>query len=398
MRTLLFACLALLTSVPAVARDYAFRDTISREVLENYLSRSITMMDLLTGQGNFDDNLRMLAETGAKFAGRTVYVWGSERHLPERLATARRLARRVHAADAEMILQGAVFEIVTREVETLAVPEWVFAAFDLSAESRNFRYEAMLYPDGGGRNHWSRGASIPDVSQLEAQLWFFFLAASYIDAGCEAIHFGQLELVGRNDPDFRHWDTILSRVRRYAAANARRGMVLCDAHVPGGGPRRGERLLLDFHSFPLRIQEVPERPHEGVLEVGAHDSFYGRSRGGVAPSGWRSEHLPYLVEIDNWDASDRPGEPGVGWPWIWGYDEMSWFAHQDAAYRNAWLRYAWDWIREHDPNGFLQMPGSRCLHTPVDGRWWYWANTPSEAQPNGFGQEETIRAIWQEDN
>jgi pimeloyl-ACP methyl ester carboxylesterase len=53
-------------------RAYIFDRTISRKVLENYLSRAITMQNLLTGQGNFDDNLRMLKSIGAKYIGRSV--------------------------------------------------------------------------------------------------------------------------------------------------------------------------------------------------------------------------------------------------------------------------------------------------------------------------------------
>ncbi|MGM0485318.1 MAG: hypothetical protein ACQESR_00955 [Planctomycetota bacterium] len=200
--------------------------------------------------------------------------------------------------------------------------------------------------------------------------------------------------MNHRDPNSEHWDGILKRVREYAGEIARRHWVLCDAHVPSGGLLRGDRLLFDFHSFPLRIKEVPERPQEGILEVGFTDAIYGRSRGGVTPSGWRCQHLPYLVEIDNWGVSNQPGQPGVGGCWMWGYDEMSWFAHQPEAYRNQWLRYAWDWVREHDPAGYLQMPGSRILHAPVDGKHWYFANTPSDAVPNGFGQEKTIREIW----
>jgi len=83
--------------------------------------------------------------------------------------------------------------------------------------------------------------------------------------------------------------------------------------------------------------------------------------------------------------------------YIWGYDEICWFAHQPAEYRNFWLKYAWDWVRRHDPNGYLQMPGSRTLANPVGKKNWYWANTPSKAVPIGFGQEETIKAIWAED-
>jgi hypothetical protein len=43
------------------------------------------------------------------------------------------------------------------------------------------------------------------------------------------------------------------------------------------------------------------------------------------------------------------------------------------------------------------MPGSRVLHASVDGQHWYYANTRSKAVPQGFSQEETIKAIWSED-
>ena len=55
----------------AKPRDYRFDGTISREVLENYLSRAISMEGLLNGRGDLDDNIRMLKDTGAKFIGRS---------------------------------------------------------------------------------------------------------------------------------------------------------------------------------------------------------------------------------------------------------------------------------------------------------------------------------------
>lgn len=392
-------CLLPILLGPSIARaeDYRFDHTISPVVLKNYLARSITTLDLLTDQRHLADNVRMLRSTGAKFAGRAVYLWGHEADLPGRLDAARKNAPAIHKADPDIILQACIFEIVSRQVEQVAVPERAFHALGQPVEDRNFRYEDMLDTDGRGRNRWGPEASVPDISRLETKLWMYSLAGSYIDAGIEAIHFGQAEIMNGNDPHSEHWSQVLELVRAHAALHARRHMVLCDAHVPSGGLVREGRLLFDFHSFPLRIEEVPERPQEGVLRVGFVDSIYGRSRGGVTPSGWRCEHLPYLVEVDNWGASDRPGQPGVGGCWVWGYDEISWFAHQDRAYRNRWLRYAWKWVREHDPDGFLQMPGSRCLHSPVDGKGWYFANMPSEAVPDGFGQEETIREIWAAD-
>ena len=296
-----------------------------------------------------------------------------------------------------MILQACVFEIVTSQVEQVPVPDWAFAALGRPVEKRNFRYADMLYPDGRRRDQWGRKASVPDVSRPETKLWFYFLAASYIDLGIEAIHFGQAEIMDGNDPSLEHWSEVLSLVRSHAARHARRHMVLCDAHVPHGGLVRDGRLLLDFHSFPLRIMEVADRPQEAILQLGFSDGIYGRSRGGVTHSGWKCEHLPYLVEIDNWGSSRHPGRAKAGGIWVWGYDEITWFAHQPQEYRNNWLRYAWDWVRRTDPNGFLQMPGSRTLSSPLDGKRWYYANSPSPSAPEGYGQEETIRSIWAAD-
>ena len=62
--------LLLFVALPVLARDYRFDGSMSEEVLRNYLSRSMTTMYLLTGHGDFNDNLRMLTNCGVKFAGR----------------------------------------------------------------------------------------------------------------------------------------------------------------------------------------------------------------------------------------------------------------------------------------------------------------------------------------
>lgn len=55
-------------------------------------------------------------------------------------------------------------------------------------------------------------------------------------------------------------------------------MRVCDAQVPSGGLVKDGELLYDFHSFPLRIKEVPEKPREGRLRVGFVDAINGRSK------------------------------------------------------------------------------------------------------------------------
>lgn len=389
--------LAALSPAGATQRDYRFDGEISREVLHSYLARAVTAMDLLNGKGDIDDNIRMLTRIGAKFAGRAVYRWGAEADLPGMLARAAANARKVHAADPEMILQAGIFEIVTRGIEHVRIPQWVFEQFDLVPEGRPFSYQAMLFPDGRWHDHWGKGASVPDMCQLETRMWFYYLAVEYINLGCEAIHFGQVHLIGADDKGMKHWWDMLSRVRAYASEHARRHMVLCDAHTHGVH-YQGDRLVFDLHSYPLRIQEVPERPQEGILQMGYLDSIFGKSAGGLTPSGWRCESLPYLVELDNWGSSGKEGQAIGDW-WTWGYDEINWFAHQPEQYRNTWLQYAHDWVREHDPNGHVQMPASRCLHTQVgDGVWWYFANDPSEKTPAGFGQEDAIAQIWAQED
>src|ERR1700756_3801644 len=71
--------------------DYSFDGKISREVLERYLARSITMAELYRSPGNQADDIRMLRNIGAKFAGRTIYLWGGEARIldPQFLAQGR---------------------------------------------------------------------------------------------------------------------------------------------------------------------------------------------------------------------------------------------------------------------------------------------------------------------
>ncbi len=372
---------------------FQFDRTISRVVLENYLSRSITMEGLLNGRGDLNDNIRMLKSIGAKYIGRALCLWGAEADFLNNLERARKAVPQVLAADPDMILEACVFETVSARVKQLAIPPWVFSAFGQPVEQRNFRYDDMIYPEGQ-RRPMGRNAQVPDESRRETQLWFYYQAASYIDLGCEAIHFGQVEIMNKNDPQNAHWEHLLALVRQHAARTARRHMVLCNGHVPTGGLMRSGRPLLDFHAFPLRIMEVPDKPQEAILKIGFSDGLYGRSKGGLTFSGWTCDHLPYLVELDNYGVSRHPGKPNEKgeFNWVWGYDEITWFTHQPQAYRAGWLQYAWDWVRKADTNAYLEMPGSRTAVSP-DTRW-YFANNPSPAVPTGLGDEQAIRAVW----
>ena len=383
------------------ADDFTFDGKMSEKNLRAYLSRAMTIQYLLTSHGDIDDNIRMMTNCGVKFAGRAVYQWGREEGgesaIPKKLEGAKIKAEKVHAADPQIILQACIFEITSRDVENLEIPAWVFKELGKAVEARKFKYEDIIYASGPRATQWGANAGVPDVSRPETKLWFYFLVRSYIDIGVEAIHYGQAELMNGNDHTLAHWAEILTAARAYAAKNARRHFILCDAHVPRHGLVRDGKLLLDAHSFPLRIEEIPDKPHEAQLRVGFADSLYGRSKGGVTPSGWTCEHLPYLVEFDNYGRSRQPGQSRNGGYWVWGWDEITWFSQQPKNDRDAWLRYAWKWVRENDPAGYVEMPGARVLSGALDGKRWYEVNDPSDKMPNGFGQEKAIKEIWATD-
>lgn len=386
--------------------SYNFDETgISRENLENYLHRSVTMAEFLTvdpycNDGFYPDKARdvkLIQNIGAKFIGRAIYRWGDEGvfNTLDFLNQAEKLVTQVHANDQDVVFQAALFEAVTTEVNSIEVPEWVFTEFALPYEKRNFRYGEMLNRNGKHIDLWGKNASVPDITRIETQLWFMFLAGTYMHIGCEALHLGQIALIGMEDSDFKHWGEMLDKIRSYARKYARRKWVLLDAHTPSGGMVLNGKSLLDFNSFPLRIKEIPDKPLQSVLEMGYLDSFFGRSEGRITPSGWECASLPYLVEFDNYGVSDTPGEATVDSHFVWGYDEITWFCLQEEAYRKEWLRYAYDWIRVNDPNGFLQMPVCRIMVTgdgqPVKK---CHANTRTADFPHGLNLEETIKDIW----
>lgn len=386
-------------------KSYHFdKNGIREDVLGNYLDKSITMVYFLMpdkpeGRRTYPyhrDDIRMVKNIGAKFIGRSIYRWGGESLLnsPEFWTRAKAIITEMHAFDPEMIFQACIFEIITRDVDNVKIPVWVFEDFDLPAEDRFFSYDSMLNNEGKLVNHWHEGSSVPDISKQETQLWFYFLAGSYINLGCEAFHIGQVELMGMNDPEREAWESILKKIRNYAQLHARRNWVLIDAHVPKGDMIKDGVSLLDFNSFPLRIKEIPEKPYEGILEENYLDAIYNKSKGCITPSGWKCGNLPYLVEFDNFGRGEKPNVANLESHFVWGWDEISWFSLQPETYRNEWLRYAYKWIRKYDPDGHLEMPGFRMITCPNESEGSYRANTRSDDCPLGYSQEEVIKELW----
>lgn len=378
--------------------NFEFKNKIDEQVLKNYLSRSITLTFISSPSANVEEDLQFIQDIGAKYISRAITPWRAETDYEQATLKYKTVIDEAHKFDADIIFETCIFETVFPNVDEVEIPDWVFNAFDLPAEKRVFNYDLMLFPNGDFHNHWGNGGSIPDITQLETQLYFYFRACKYIDAGFEAIHWGQVLLMGKDDPDFSNYFDLFEKVRQYSKANSRRGFTLHNAHTHGIADKQNN-LLFDFHCFPIRMRtpqgaemhEITDStPQVTLLEENYLDAIFNKSLGGVAPSGWECSSLPYFVEIDNYGQDiNNLNIPGIEY-WPWGMDEISWFANQPASYRSNWLQYAHNWIRETDDSGFLCMPGSRPYYSiKEDKNSWYNINSTLFES-----DKEAILLIW----
>ncbi|MBR2288438.1 MAG: hypothetical protein IJ865_09335 [Clostridia bacterium] len=409
--------------------NFSFDGSMSRDVLESYLSRAVThtglCYDNFAPSRTFSDDMRMLLREGAKFVGRAGLIWQATDEEKHR-RTCRERARIIHESDPDIILQGCIFECIWKPyIDSLPIPEWVFTEFSLPAEKRCFCYDDMLFPDGTYVDHWGKqGGSVEDIRRRETQMYFYYRARCYIDDGFEALHFGQVHLIGAKDPGFRCWRETLDRIRAYAHRHARRHFVLCDAHTHGI-VIDGESLF-DYNAWPLRLREDPGHPMRCSVEAGYLDSIYLDSRGGRTPSGWSADSLPYFVEVDNFGRLPQVGTPTLDTYYVWGYDEIDWLMLQTREERSRMLREIHTFLSQTDPGGHLEMPSRRCLTESYESIWlhpdigwleacredeflsytlredgaavirrrYYSANNPSSACPFGLGDEETIVRLF----
>ncbi|MBQ7598777.1 MAG: hypothetical protein IJU56_09385 [Clostridia bacterium] len=367
-----------------------FDGSMPRKVLEYYLSHAasaqwISMSDTL------DDDIRVVLKTGLKFLGRAAGIWKGDMPEEAHFAKVKAAADKIHAADPEIILQACIFEALYREdVEPVPVPAWVFEAFGLPVESRNFNYDACLFPKG--TDTWD---CMPDISQTETQMWFYYRGVRYIDSGYEAFHMGQIHLYTGHDRGCKGIGKVLSMLRAYGKEHARRHKVIFDAHshslVVNG------HSLLDYNAMPFTRFPILDRPGEKLVLVRE-----GKSGGGISPEGVYEEALPFLYEYDNWGGRDKWAYENQSyeeraWNQWWGGDQISWFGCQPEEERNKFLDYSFKWTAINNPDGFFAFPLMRGLGEGGDGQsTTYKLNNRSDACPGGFSQEDAAAKLLHE--
>ena len=417
-KSLFICCVGLLLArYPAIAQSAPATPTPD-SLVRRILSRAITMQGF---RALAPPQRRALAAwaaaAGARFAGRVGGFWYTPEDARRQQAfydTLRYTVSEWHQAKPTLVVQGTVFEIIYPQANKLPIPNKIRAEFGedtVAVPQRNFDFASMMYPAyfaATNENHYrwddrppGEAPGTPDMSQPETQLWFYCHARRQLDAGCEAIHFGQVMLMDDRDAGHHAWWSMLQRVRAYARTR-NRGFVLCDAHTHGEYydpdpdhplPPARRQLLFDFHACPSRpveIDTIRRGTHSARLDYGDPNSrtgaIYGLSSGGLAPNGQYYKHLPALAELDN-GTTATPGIPGQqALAAVWGLDEISWFATQPSDYRTQWLVYAQVRIHQLDPNVYFEMPGLRGVTYPPHPDRFYRADVE--------GQGDIIRAIW----
>lgn len=398
-----------------------------RHILEGYLSRYITMQNFADNvddvdvfeadpgnipisqdnwqqQDQINDDIRMLTTIGAKFIGNAAGIWGTDEDVAKypnsnedevRFNRATKTAEELHLRDPEIILQAAIFEYVNSwQLNSfhLEIPSYVFSNYNvtpLEKKSLNintsqnyvFTHSNIVYdlPSPLGPNL----INVPDINKIECQLYFFYRAIRYIDAGYESLHFGRmLDMMSINDDGTQNHQSfirLLNHIRAYANVHARRNFILITSHGRNFTDQYGLRIdgIRDFYTEPVRV--IPDASSVNNYNNGSSII----SAGGSAIYGFTGydTDLPYVVELDNDGLLYCDYGPTsthyASWH-IWGWDEITWFAMQgrtflnnqgddweldgdDINVRNNWLEYAYEKVRCLDNNGFLGMPGRRGI-------------------------------------
>jgi hypothetical protein len=428
--------IALLLSLKSSSQNYDFTNSMDREKLELYLGRAITMQGLMDANTcyfppctvdpftyypiGYNEDIQMLAKINARFIGRATGMWAGEWvvnygffNYVSSMVNDITLAYQ-NSNLVKPIIQAGMFEIVSKDVNGIQFSSEVANTYGESV--RYFNFDNMKYSNFPNnqpyKTSYSSDLIVPDISKKETQMWFYYLATRYIDNGIEALHFGQVEIMDNEDPNHIHYWDLLSKIRKYAKLK-NRGLVLCDGHTKGlYYYNDSKQLLFDFHSYPLRIQEVNSSwggNNGGIakLDYNYCDAIYGNSKGGKTYFGWECASLPFLVEYDNYgyccddnnDGTISPNEDKTnqfnnGNCFTWGWDECTWFGKQDEPYRNEWLTYAHYKVKCLDKNGFAQMLGRRGLtesNVSSPGKTYRASNGTSGYQ---YNQQDRINDTW----
>lgn len=335
------------------------------------------------------------------------------------------------------IIQGGIFENIDPSVSAVPIPADIINAFKNTVgfptsyyldalglpKALNFDKEQIRFLSA------TNLLNCPDISRIEARMWFYYLAKMYIDLGYKSIHMGQLNLWSRQDPALTYTTALLGMIRSYA--QSKNTFVLLTEEnnralkFPGTS-----NFMFDYDSRAIRAREIgfflgtpvcgdfgcvgpannylvntpcanelyPAIIDECVLSTGGNSSGYSPVSGCLLP------YQPFNTYFD-FGPGDYPpvgvASPGCQEAWgTWGWDDSKWFASKISLNCRAfWMQDAICRVRTYfNGFGFMAAPGLLPVNMPTNaGKYLQNLNPTADAKyllPDEPSVKNTIVTSW----
>ena len=99
------------------------------------------------------------------------------------------------------ILQAGIFEWIDDSVDGIQIPQYVLNAFmddpGFDPSMTHFDFSEINFQVGD--RLFDGDYNIPDITRIQAKMWFYYQATIYINAGYQSLHMGQIRRWGRLD-------------------------------------------------------------------------------------------------------------------------------------------------------------------------------------------------------
>lgn len=331
----------VLVQLVSARSPYYFYSSISQETTLNYLSRTIhwtppyndVSLDKYVDRVGFDRFFSETVDLGAKMILQAENTWRNSSITPLDIARLQPILTQTHALDPEVIFNVFIAERVNKDyVNSISIPEYVFAAFDQPVVSRNFNYDLMFDNSWPYLDIWGQNNSPPDLTQLESQMWYYYYSTLYIDAGFESIWLGQIYVIAEHDSGYVATNTLVSKIREYARSHARRKYILVISHQLGdvayaGSPIFDHLFYVTHFGLDSNGDMKAFLPSEFSINCDYYLDF----------CKYYQKHplnhdIPLLLMFDNGGAMTDPYYPQLN-----GYDPITYFATRPKAKRNEYI-------------------------------------------------------------
>jgi hypothetical protein len=326
------------------------------------------------------------------------------------------------------VIQGTIFENCDSGVNTVPIPSNIITSFQNDAgfdasyymngsipKTINFSQSRINYTI---QNQYT--VNCPDITKIEARMWFYYLAKIYIDLGYKSIHMGQANLWGDKNNNFNSTINVISRIRNYASQQ-NKFVLLTEENFKSLKNPGTNTFMFDYDSRAMRPREISNPQvcgdaYDGVTcNTFVNPLYFANTPCGseqypaiidpcvITNIGVNSPaftdgyhplyncYMPYLPYNTYFDFGpgihSNPGSASTGCPsqsnsdiGTWGWDDTKWFAEKISLNcRNYWMGDAVCRLRNWQNGfGFMTAPGLLLVKKPEN-----YSNTAPQPVADG---------------